>query len=269
MQRGLLRLDRLLVERELARSRDEAKSLIESGAVTVGGMPRTKPSSMTDRDAAIEIARADGDRWVSRGAHKLLKALDAFGIDPSGASCVDIGASTGGFTQVLLSRGASRVASVDVGYGQLAWELRVDPRVNVIERANARYLTTDDVGWVSDLLVADASFISLRLLLPNLETLIGGDGEMAVLVKPQFEAGRGGTQRGVVRSAERHIEILTGLAEFISSGTNMTLRGATHSPIKGPEGNIEFIFHMIKNGGDGAPIDMGAVVALAHEELDR
>ncbi|MDL2264446.1 TlyA family RNA methyltransferase [Synergistaceae bacterium OttesenSCG-928-I11] len=271
---GLLRLDRLLVERGLAPSRDAAKEMIAGGRVKVSGFLQHKPASMVSPDAQVEIAD-DGaeEKWVSRGAHKLLKGLDFWGIDPTGMQCIDIGASTGGFTQVLLARGASRVAAVDVGYGQLAWSLRNDARVRVMERTNARYVTPEEIGWSADLLTVDASFISLRLLLPNLQTLFSLDGTMIALVKPQFEAGRGRTSKGVVRDPALHEEVLRTIAAFVRDETELALIGATHSPIKGPEGNIEFIFYMKRTDEahtgdeiDKEP-DFSAVVREAHTEL--
>ena len=264
---ALTRLDKLLVERSLAQSRDAAKALIESGRVKVSGFVQRKSSSLLSADAAIELERADGEEasWVSRGAYKLLKSLDFWSIDPTGLDCVDIGASTGGFTQVLLSRGAARVAAVDVGYGQLAWTLRNDGRVRVLERTNARFVTCDDTGWSADLITMDASFISLRLLLPNMEKLLKDAGRIIALVKPQFEAGRGKTHRGVVKDRGQHLDILKELELFIRSQTELSLRGATYSPIRGPEGNIEFIFLLDKLERSLEPLDFGAIVEEAHE----
>lgn len=265
----LLRLDKLLVERGLAPSRDAAKELITGGAVKVSGFSHDKPASMIPRDASIEVARSDdGERWASRGAHKLIKGLDTWGIDPCGKFCTDIGASTGGFTHVLLSRGAARVAAVDVGYGQLAWELRNDERVKVMERTNARHVTPDEIGWLATLLTVDASFISLRLLLPNLQTLTAQGGTIVALVKPQFEAGRGRTSKGVVRDPEQHVEILETVTRFVRDETELELIGATYSPIRGPEGNIEFIFYMKKTNGEASgDIDFRALVNEAHEKI--
>lgn len=269
MTRGLVRLDKLIADIGLARSRTEARQLIERGAVEVDGIVRDKPSSMTREDARVEVRGADEERWVSRGAHKLIKALDVFGVDPSGLMCVDIGASTGGFTQVLLSRGARLVAAVDVGYGQLAWELRLDERVKAIERANARYITQLDIGYAASLLTVDASFISLTLLLPNLKTLVEDGGTIIALVKPQFEAGRGRAPKGVVRDASVHEDVLASMARFVREEDGLALVGASWSPIKGPEGNIEFIFCMRRSHEESADVDLRAVVAAAHAELTR
>ena len=264
----LIRLDKLLVDRHFAQSRDAAKELIESGRVRISGFVQQKPSSLLSPDAALDIEQPDddGSMWVSRGAYKLLKALDEWNIDPSGLDCLDIGASTGGFTQVLLSRGAARVAAVDVGYGQLAWVLRNDARVRVLERTNARYVTCDDIGWLSDLLTIDASFISLRLLLPNMKGLLKSGGRIVALVKPQFEAGRGKTNKGVVRDRRQHLEILRELELFVRSDTGLCLSGAAYSPIRGPEGNIEFIFLLDAMEKSGVSVDFEALVEEAHEK---
>lgn len=238
-----LRLDKLLVSRGLAPSREAAREAIERGSVRVAGFVLNKPASLVPNDAAVEILDAsDADAWVSRGAHKLLKGLDTWGIDPTGWRCIDVGASTGGFTQVLLRRGAVKVAAVDVGYGQLAWVLRNDPRVQIHERTNARGLTPEDIGWRAELLTADASFISLRLLFPAMERLIEPGGLIIALVKPQFEVGRAKIGKGVVRDPALHAEVLLGLRDFLNEKTNLSLKDATFSPIRGPEGNIEFIF---------------------------
>lgn len=270
-----LRLDKLLVERGLVPSREAAREAIEQGIVRVAGFVQSKPASMVPVEASVSLVcssmNAD-DAWVSRGAHKLLKGLDHWNIDPTGWSCIDIGASTGGFTQVLLRRGAARVAAVDVGYGQLAWILRNDPRVQVRERTNARYLSPEDIGWQADLITADASFISLRLLLPVFENLLKDEGLAIALVKPQFEVGRTKIGKGVVRDPVLHVEVLQGLCAFLNEKTRLRLRAATFSPIRGPEGNIEFIFLMdfLRNARDDANVlqerpDFDKLVLEAHE----
>ncbi|MDR1482657.1 MAG: TlyA family RNA methyltransferase [Synergistaceae bacterium] len=244
MAETLRRLDKILVERGFAASRDAARELIARGVVSAGGLKRGKPASMFPIDISVCVNNDDNFKWVGRGALKLIKALDEWNIDPAGLRCVDIGASTGGFTQVLLSRGAVTVAAVDVGYGQLAWELRGDPRVSLFERTNARYLKMRDIGWSADLVTVDASFISLRTLLPNLFDLLGDDGVMIALVKPQFEVGRGRTRKGIVRDPSLHAEVIENLAGFIEEDGRVSLRGITSSPIRGAEGNIEFIFYL-------------------------
>lgn len=268
--RQLERLDKILVSRGYVSSRGEAADMIKRGLVRVMGVAREKPSSMFDPESAVDVNSGDGKRWVGRGAHKLLKALDEWQIDPSGADCVDIGASTGGFTQVLIERGASRVAAVDVGYGQLAWELRRDPRVKVMDRVNARYVTADDVGWLSDIVVMDASFISLRVLLPNIMELLREDGIIIALVKPQFEVGRERVGKGVVRDKALHVDVLTSVAYFVQENCGLVLQGAAYSPVKGAEGNIEFIF-LISRESDSPPpytVDFVALVDEAHANLE-
>ena len=209
MGRPLKRLDKALVEGGYADSRIHAQELIKGGNVRVAGFVAEKPASLVPEGAKIEV-ETGGREWVSRGAYKLLKGLETWDIDPTGSSCIDIGASTGGFTDVLLSRGAQRVAAVDVGYGQLAWKLRQDPRVIVYERTNARYISEETIGWQAELIVSDASFISLRLLLPTLQGLLKSGGEMILLVKPQFEVGRERVGRGVVRDPLLHLDVLVG-----------------------------------------------------------
>jgi len=244
--------------------------MIKRGEVRVMGIAREKPSSMFDPESAINVAHGEKKRWVGRGALKLLKALDEWQIDPSGIDCLDIGASTGGFTQVLLERGASRVAAVDVGYGQLAWELRHNPKVKVMDRVNARYVTADDVGWLSGIVVVDASFISLRLLLPNIRELISDGGIIIALVKPQFEVGREHAGKGVVRDKTLHLDALTSVAGFAQDICDLVLHGAIYSPVRGAEGNIEFFFLM--SGGSGTPlqnaINLASLVNEAHACLE-
>lgn len=260
-----LRLDKLLVVRGFASSREEARELVEAGKVRVGGLPCTKPASLVSPDTPVEICDRR-ERWVSRGAHKLRKALEYWNVDPGGLHCLDIGASTGGFTQVLLRGGAASVTAVDVGYGQLAWELRNDERVVVMERTNARYLRPEDVGRAPDLVTVDASFISIRLLLPAIEALIAPGGLVIALVKPQFEVGRSKIGDGVVKDPSLHLEVLNNVARFIADKTRLVLQGATFSPIRGPEGNIEFLF-LLESGGEvmrEAP-DFDKLVREAHE----
>lgn len=268
MKKKLVRLDKLIVERQLLLSRTLAQSYIEEGRVKVDGITIEKTASMVSSDSNI-IIDSPAKEWVSRGAHKLIKGLDHFEIDPSGLTCVDIGASTGGFTDVLLSRGAKIVYAVDVGYGQLAWKLRSDPRVVVMERTNARRLNTDMLGGEKvDIVVSDASFISLKLLLRPLEALLAENGTMVVLVKPQFEVGRKKVGRGVVHDPVLHEETLSDLASFIQTETELVLFNATYSPIKGPEGNIEFLFllgTMSNTIMKHANIDFKKLVEEAHE----
>lgn len=259
------RLDKLLHEKGLAETRAKAQAMIMAGRVKVDGNRAEKAGQMVSPEANLEVD-GKGTEWVSRGAHKLLRGLEAFGVEPRGLVCLDVGASTGGFTDVLLSRGASKVYAVDVGYGQLAWKLRSDPRVVVMERTNARFLTPDQFSEPLDLVVVDASFISLRLLLPPLEELLAENGQMILLVKPQFEAGRDRVGKGgVVRSPLVHRQVLEEFAIFAGSLRKVTLAGFTWSPIKGPSGNIEFLVHLAPR--QRQPMDMEALSALIEETV--
>ena len=275
MGRPLRRLDKALVEDGYTDSRIHAQELIKGGNVRVAGFVVDKPASLLPEGAKIEVEM--GTRvWVSRGAYKLLKGLETWNIDPMGSSCIDIGASTGGFTDVLLSKGAQRVAAVDVGYGQLAWKLRQDPRVIVYERTNARYISEETIGWQADLIVSDASFISLRLLIPTLQRLLKVAGEMILLVKPQFEVGRERVGRGVVRDPLLHLDVLLELSCFIAQSTALVLKGATYSPIRGPEGNIEFLFYLKGQNGESMDenkekieINFKNLVEEAHQSVSQ
>jgi len=238
-----MRLDQLLVERGLVDTRSRAQALVLAGQVRVGegdaARHDLKAGDLVDRSAAVTVAA--GREWVSRGAHKLLAALDAFGIDAAGRVAVDVGASTGGFTDVLLERGATRVYAVDVGYGQLAEKLRRDPRVVSMERVNARNLVQDSLPEPVDLAVVDVSFISLGLVLAPIRSVLrDGRGSIVALVKPQFEAGRADAKGGVVRDPDVHRRVL---AETVARAAALGLgtRGVIASPIRGPEGNREFL----------------------------
>ncbi len=234
------RLDQILVERGLAESREKAKALILAGAVFVDGQKADKAGHSIAVTSRIEITGRMP--YVSRGGFKLEAALDRFGIDPRGRVCLDAGASTGGFTDVLLQRGAARVYAVDVGTGQLDWKLRNDPRVVVKEGINARYLKPEDIGEPVDLAVCDVSFISLALVLPAVAGLLKENGEMVALVKPQFEAGRGQVGKGgIVRDPELHraaVERVAGAAHALGFKTD-----TMESPILGAEGNKEFLLY--------------------------
>ncbi len=232
------RLDRLLVQRGLAETRELAQALILSGKVTVDAQSATRPAQAVGADANVAV-RDTGPAYVSRGALKLQAALDMWDIDPSGKIAVDIGASTGGFTDLLLQRGAQRVYAVDVGYGQLHYKLRNDPRVVVMERTNARYLA--ELAEQPDLAVVDVSFISLRLVLPPVFALLKHDAPVIALVKPQFEAGRAQVGKGgVVRSNAVRLEVLRQLQEW-SASQPWQLEDTLQSPITGPAGNVEFL----------------------------
>jgi 23S rRNA (cytidine1920-2'-O)/16S rRNA (cytidine1409-2'-O)-methyltransferase len=241
-----LRLDQLLVERGFAPTRSRAQAVILAGQVRVGegdaARHGLKAGDLVDRQAVLSVAQ--GEPWVSRGAHKLLAALDAFEVDPAGSVALDVGASTGGFTEVLLARGASRVYAVDVGYGQLAERLRHDRRVVSMERVNARSLTAETLPEPVDLAVVDVAFISLGLVLgPIRSTLRNGRGPILALVKPQFEAGRSEARGGVVRDPDVHRRVLRDIADrALALGIGM--RGVIASPILGPEGNREFMAYL-------------------------
>lgn len=244
--RNRVRLDQLLVDRGLAPTRSRAQALVLAGRVRVGegdaARHDLKAGDLVPADAPVETA--GGERWASRGAHKLLAALDAFGIDPGGLVAMDVGASTGGFTDVLLERGAARVYAVDVGYGQLAERLRRDPRVVSMERVNARSLEPSQVPEPVDLAVIDVSFISLRLVLgPVRAVLREGRGPIVALVKPQFEAGRADARGGVVRDPEVHRRVLREAAAAATQA-GLGVHGVIASPIRGPEGNREFLVHL-------------------------
>lgn len=235
------RLDTELVRRGLARSREDAVTLISEGRVLVSGQAATKPATGVEAGTPV-VVRADPDepRWVSRGAHKLLGALDAFPVEVAGRRALDAGASTGGFTQVLLRRDAREVVAVDVGYGELAWALRIDDRVVVHERTNVRELTPEAIGGPVDLVVADLSFISLRLVLPALVSCTGDDADLLPMVKPQFEVGRhrlgaGGVVRDPALRAEAVLTVAQAAAQ-LGWGT----AGVVASPLPGPAGNVEF-----------------------------
>ena len=243
------RLDAELVRRELARSRDAAADLIEKRSVLVNGIPATKPATQVDAETSIVIA-GDRDDFVSRGGHKLDGALSIFeGVTVEGKRCLDAGASTGGFTDVLLRRNASHVVAVDVGYGQLAWELRQDERVTILDRTNIRHLTGEMVGEPIDLVVADLSFISLTLVLPALAAVSKSDADFVVMVKPQFEVGREKLGAGgVVRDPDLRKSAVVDVAESAYDVGLGTL-GVTASSLPGPAGNVEYFLWLRR----GAP----------------
>ncbi len=235
------RLDKLLVDRGLAVSRERAQALVMAGHVLVGDHVASKPGTLVATDAAITL-RSPDHPYVSRGALKLLAGLDAFGIDPSGACALDIGASTGGFTDVLLRRGAARVYAIDVGYGQLAWSIRQDPRVVVLERQNIRALPLELVPEPCDLAVIDVSFISLTLVLPRVAELLRDSGKPIIaLVKPQFEAGREHVERGgVVRDPAARRAAVDKVRSW-AIANNFEAPGEVESPLTGPAGNVEYL----------------------------
>ena len=236
------RLDQLVVDRGLAPSRERARALILAGHVLVDGKPAAKAGMPVEREAAIDLLEPDHP-YVGRGGLKLAHALDAFGIAADGRECLDIGASTGGFTDVLLQRGAARVVALDVGHGQIDWKIRNDPRVIVVEGFNARHLTPADLPGPVDLVVIDVSFISLRQIFPVVPPLLRPGADVVALVKPQFEAGRGEVRKGIIHDAAVHERVL---AEVAAAAAAIGLRpaGSTPSPITGQKGNVEFLLHL-------------------------
>jgi 23S rRNA (cytidine1920-2'-O)/16S rRNA (cytidine1409-2'-O)-methyltransferase len=236
-----IRLDQLVVERGLAASRERARALVLAGQVRVDGQVIAKAGAAIDAEARVELIAPDHP-YASRGGLKLAHALDVFQIRVDGRQCLDIGASTGGFTDVLLQRGAARVVALDVGHGQLDWKLRNDPRVEVIERFNARHLTPSDTHGIIDLATIDVSFISLRQILPVVPPLLGPDADVVALVKPQFEAGRAEVRKGVIVDPTVHARVLEEVAAA-GAEVGLTRVAATPSPITGQKGNVEFLVH--------------------------
>lgn len=237
------RLDRLLVARGLVETREKAQGLILAGRVRVDGVLVDKAGTRVALDAGLDIE--PGPRWVSRGAVKLEHALRAFEVAVAGCSALDVGASTGGFTQALLAAGAARVVALDVGRGQLAWTLRQDPRVAVVEGVNARYLTPELLPFAVSLACADVSFISLKRVLPSVAACLTPPGEIVALAKPQFEVGRGRVGRGgIVRDPAEHRAVLLDLAAFCASA-GLGVKNLCASPIRGAEGNAEFFLHLV------------------------
>lgn len=260
------RLDQELVARGLAASREQARAAIEAGLVTVGGAPATKAARLVAPSEPVRVA-APPSRYVGRGGHKLEAALEGFGVDPTGRRALDAGASTGGFTDCLLQHGARSVVALDVGHGQLHARLRSDPRVVVLERTNVRHATAEQVGGTVSLLVADLSFISLVTVLDALLGLVEPGGDLVLLVKPQFEAGRAEVSRGrgVVRDPAVWRSVLDRVRDaLVERGAAMM--GAMVSPLTGADGNVEFLIHVVAGGAgrDGTPsVDLDAVVATA------
>ncbi len=244
--RGRKRLDLLLVERGLAGSRERARALIMAGKVLVEDRPVDKAGHFVAGDSRVAL-RGEDIPYVSRGGLKLAGALEYFGVSPAGWICLDVGAATGGFTDCLLQNGAARVYAVDVGYGQLAWSLRNDPRVVAIERANIRHLPASAIPEPADLAVIDVSFISLRIVAPAVTGFLKPAGEILALIKPQFEVGRGQVGKGgVVRDPALHDAVVADLSDFFQ-GMGLSVAGTCPSPILGPKGNREFLIRLRKN----------------------
>ncbi len=261
-----LRLDQLVFDLGLTESRERAKTTIMSGVVFVNGQRADKPGMSVASDATVEI-RGETLPFVSRGGYKLDKALRVFPVDPAGKTCIDCGASTGGFTDVLLQHDAAKVYAVDVGYGQLAWKLRNDERVINLERTNLRYVTDELIPEKLDLAVMDVSFISIKLVLPAVKALLKDGADIVCLIKPQFEAGRDEVgKKGVVRDERVHEEVVHGILDFAPT-IGLTPVGLDFSPIKGPEGNIEYICHMKNVVLPPVELNVAAVVAASHETL--
>lgn len=264
------RLDVLLVQKQLAPSREKAKAMIMEGIVFVDGQREDKAGASFEETAAIEV-RGNTLKYVSRGGLKLEKAMNHFSISLEGKICMDIGASTGGFTDCMLQNGAEKVYAVDVGYGQFAWKLRQDERVVCMEKTNIRYVTPDQLEDVLDFASVDVSFISLTKVLEPAGALLRDTGEMVCLIKPQFEAGREKVgKKGVVRDPAVHKEVIEKVLDFAREH-GFSIKALEFSPIKGPEGNIEYLVYIQKgcNQNQEEKVDIDAVVAQAHEALSE
>ena len=263
------RLDVLLVEQMYAETRSKAQAIIMAGLVYVNGQKADKAGMSFDADTSVIEVRGQACPYVSRGGLKLEKALRDFGVDPTGFVCSDSGCSTGGFTDCLLQQGASKVYAIDVGYGELNWKIRNDPRVVVMERTNIRYVTPEDIGEPLDLSVIDVSFIGLEIVLPAIKNLLKpGQGQVLCLIKPQFEAGRENVgKNGVIRDPAVHKAVLDDIVA-LAKEQGFTILGLTFSPVKGPAGNIEFLGHLTLADKEGIEPDTADVVAQAHKTLD-
>ncbi len=262
------RLDVLLTEQGYADTRSKAQAIIMSGNVYVNGQKADKPGVSYEETVELEV-RGAVCPYVSRGGLKLEKALRDFGVKPVDYVCSDSGASTGGFTDCLLQQGARKVFAIDVGYGQLDWKIRSDERVVVMERTNIRYVTPEDLGEPLDLSVIDVSFIGLEIVLPTIKTLLKPTGQVLCLIKPQFEAGKENVgKKGVVRDPKIHKMVLDNFVTLVDS-LGFKILGLTFSPVKGPEGNIEFLGHLTLDEVEGIRPDTASVVEQAHNTLDK
>lgn len=264
-----IRLDIYMVNKGLTESRERAKALIMAGQVYIDNQKCDKPGTQVSEDGANVEVRGETLKYVSRGGLKLEKAMTEFPITLEGKTTMDIGASTGGFTDCMLQNGAKRVFAVDVGYGQFAWKLRQDDRVINMERTNIRYVKPEDIGEKIDFASIDVSFISLRLVLPAAKALLAEDGEIAALIKPQFEAGREQVgKKGVVKDIKVHYEVVKGVIDFARE-IGFYPAGLSYSPIKGPEGNIEYLVYLKNSECEDNITDevIHSVVDNSHEEL--
>ncbi len=264
-----MRLDSLIVEKGLTTSRERAKALIMAGKIYIDNQKCDKAGMMVDPQKVQVELRGEDLKYVSRGGLKLEKAMAEFPITLEGKTCMDIGASTGGFTDCMLQNGAKKVFAVDVGYGQFAWKLRTDPRVVNMERTNIRYVTRENIGDELDFASIDVSFISLKLVLPVAWELLAENGEIAALIKPQFEAGREQVgKKGVVKDQKVHFSVVKEIVDF-AKGNGFSVRGITYSPIKGPEGNIEYLVYL-KKSRDESVIDdsqIDEIIRKSHSML--
>ncbi|ANE03942.1 TlyA family RNA methyltransferase [Corynebacterium crudilactis] len=265
------RLDAELVRRKIARSREHAVDMIRGRRVFVAGMLALKPATVVEPEVSIRVEEDASEGWASRGAHKLIGALEAFeplGLDVKNRRVLDAGASTGGFTDVLLRREASEVVAVDVGYGQLIWRLQNDDRVRVVDRTNIRYMTLEDTGGTCDMMVGDLSFISLKLTLPAIAQVLSDGADLLPMVKPQFEVGKERLgSGGVVRSPELRAEVTADVAKFAAT-LGLSLKQVVASPLPGPSGNVEYFLWLVKDGGATMPDDeqLSAMISTAVKE---
>ena len=258
------RLDILLVEKGICESREKAKTNIMAGLIFVDGQRVDKAGEKVKVDADI-VFKGEKLKYVSRGGLKLEKAMKTFGIDLTDKVCMDIGASTGGFTDCMLQNNASKVFAVDVGYGQFAWKLRTDERVVCMEKTNIRYVTPEDIGIALDFASIDVSFISLRTIMPAVKALLGDKGEVVALIKPQFEAGRDKVgKKGVVRDKEVHLEVINTIINFLIEN-ELNVLGLSYSPIKGPEGNREYLVYFTKDKEKEGNFELSQIEDIVNE----
>ncbi|MDU2489175.1 MAG: TlyA family RNA methyltransferase [Clostridium celatum] len=258
------RLDILLVEKGICESREKAKTNIMAGLIFVDGQRVDKAGEKVKVDADI-VFKGEKLKYVSRGGLKLEKAMNTFGIDLTDKVCMDIGASTGGFTDCMLQNNASKVFAVDVGYGQFAWKLRTDERVVCMEKTNIRYVTPEDIGVALDFASIDVSFISLRTIMPAVKALLGDKGEVVALIKPQFEAGRDKVgKKGVVRDKEVHLEVINTIVNFLMEN-ELNVLGLSYSPIKGPEGNREYLVYFTKDKEKEGNFELSQIEDVVNE----